>query len=59
MSMKAIFLALKIFREVKVDLTAFGNIHKPIKCGGFIVYLHHYNKNLAAKSGFSKKTSKN
>lgn len=45
----------KIFREVKVDLTAFGNIHKPIKCGGFIVYLHHYNKNLAAKSGFSKK----
>jgi signal transduction histidine kinase len=48
----------RIHRAGKVDLNEFSNIaelHKPLKCGGFIVNLHHYSKPLAAKSGFSKK----
>jgi len=48
----------KILRSERVDLSDFSNIaelHKPLGCGGFIVNLHHYDKRLAEKSGFSKK----
>lgn len=48
----------KIHREGKIDLNNFSKVadlHKPLEVGDFIVNLHHYNKNLAEKSGFSKK----
>lgn len=48
----------KIHREGQVDLNSFSDVadlQKPLECGGFIVNLHHYNKLLAEKSGFSRK----
>lgn len=48
----------KIHKNSEIDLNNFSKVKilsKPSKCGGFFVYLHHYNKDLAGKSGFNKK----
>lgn len=48
----------RIRREGQVDLNEFSDVadlQKPLECGGFIVNLQHYRKDLAGKSGFSRR----
>jgi signal transduction histidine kinase len=48
----------RIHRAGTVDLNNFSyikDLEKPHEFGGFIINLHHYNKSMAAKSGFSNK----